>query len=291
MFQQRRQLFRRIAIVGTGFMGASLGLAIKKKGLAKEVVGIGHHETALREATDVGAIDEGTLDLMKGISGADFIVLATPVNAILETLDKMGKEFRRNVIVTDIGSTKSAVVDRAEKVLHHSVLFVGSHPLVGSEKKGPTYANAGLYESGTCVMTPTDKTNRLAKDKTKQFWNQLGLNVKMMGPQDHDEQMAYISHLPHLAAFALAKVLPDNSADLVTQGFKDTTRIAASDPQMWKDIALSNNKYILKSIDDMVKVLAGMRKAIVSADEEALTEIFKQAKSKRERMDHKNHGS
>lgn len=291
MFQQRRQLFRRIAIVGTGFMGASLGLAIKKKGLAKEVVGIGHHETSLREATDVGAIDEGTLDLMKGINSADFIVLAAPVNSILEILDRMGKEFRRNAIVTDLGSTKSAVVDRAEKVLHHSVLFVGSHPLVGSEKKGPTYASAGLYESGTCVMTPTDKTNRLAKDKTKQFWNQLGLNVKMMDPQEHDEQMAYISHLPHLAAFALAKIVPDNSTDLVTQGFKDTTRIAASDPQMWRDIALSNPKHILKSIDDMVKVLAGMRKAIVSHDQEALTEIFKQAKAKRERMDHKSHGS
>src|SRR2546429_62170 len=138
---QRKQLFRRVAIVGTGFMGASLGLAIKKKGLAKEIIGIGHHETSLREATDLGAIDEGTMDLLKGVNGADLIILATPVNTILEVLETLGKEFRRNVIVTDLGSTKSAIVDRAEKVLHHSVLFVGSHPLVGSEKKGPVNAN------------------------------------------------------------------------------------------------------------------------------------------------------
>ena len=291
MIFQRRQLFRRVAIVGTGYMGASLGLAIKKKGLAKEIIGIGHHETALREATDLGAIDESTMDLKKGINGADLIVLATPVNTILDTLDILGKDFRRNVIVTDIGSTKAAIVDRAEKVLHHSVLFVGSHPLVGSEKRGPAHANAALYEGGVCVMTPTDKTNRLAKDKTKHFWTQLGMTVKIMSPQEHDEQLAYVSHLPHLSAFALMKILPDNAVELATQGLKDTTRVAASDADVWRDIALSNHKYILKSLDEMVKVLAGMRKAIVSQDKEALAEIFKQAKTKRERMENKNHGS
>ena len=281
---QRRQLFRRVAIIGTGLMGASLGLAIKKKGLAKEIIGIGRHETSLRAATDVGAIDESTLDVRKGIHGADLIVLATPVNAILDILEGL-KDFRRNVIVTDLGSTKGTIVDRAEKVLHHSVLFVGSHPLVGSEKKGPTYANAALYEGGTCVMTPTDKTNRLAKEKIKHFWGQLGCTVKMMTPPEHDEALAYISHLPHLAAFALVKILPEHSAELATQGLKDTTRVAASDPQMWRDIALSNPKYVLKALDEAVKVLAGMRKSIVTRDHEALLDIFKQAKVKRERLD------
>lgn len=270
-------------------MGASLGLAIKKKGLAKEVIGIGRHETSLREATDVGALDESTMDLKKGLLGADLIVLAAPVNGILDVIDIMGKDFRRNVIVTDLGSTKSAIVDRAEKALHHSVLFVGSHPLVGSEKKGPTYANAALFEGGTCVMTPTDKTNRLAKDKTKQFWSMLGMNVKMMTPADHDESLAYISHLPHLTAFAMTKALPDQSYELVTQSLKDMTRIAASDPNVWRDIVLSNHKYVLKSLDDTVKVLAVMRKAIVTRDEDALLDVFKQAKTKRERMD-KSHG-
>src|SRR5208282_6316903 len=133
----RRELFRRVAIVGVGFMGASLGLAIKKKGLAREVIGIGRQETSLREATDLGAIDEGTLDFNKGIIGADLIVLATPVNTVLDIIEILGKENRRGCIITDLGSTKAAIVERAEKVLHHSLLFVGSHPLVGSEKKGP----------------------------------------------------------------------------------------------------------------------------------------------------------
>ena len=280
-----RQLFRRVAIVGVGLMGASLGLAIKKKGLSREVVGIGRHETSLREATDVGAINESFLDLKKGLNGADLIVLATPVHTILEILDFLGKEHRRGCIVTDLGSTKAAIVERAEKILHHSMLFVGSHPLVGSEKKGPTYANAALYENATCVMTPTDKTNRLAKEKIKHFWLQLGAHIKIMSPQEHDEALAYISHLPHLAVFGLMKAIPDQFLEYATQSLRDTTRIAASDAHVWRDIALSNSKNLLKSLDETVRVLSSIRKAIVSSDAQALDEIFKAAQAKRESIE------
>ena len=286
----RKELFRRVAIVGVGFMGASLGLAIKKKGLAREVVGIGRQEASLKVAKDMGAIDEGTIDFNKGITGADLIVLATPVNTVLDIIEILGKEHRRGCIITDLGSTKTLIVERAEKVLHHSLLFVGSHPLVGSEKKGAVNANALLYEGGSCVMTPTDKTNRLAKEKIKQFWSQLGSSVKMMTPQEHDQIFAYISHLPHLAAFAMMKATPDDYLEHATQGLKDTTRIAASDPQVWRDIALSNHKPILKALDEAVKVLAATRKAIVARDGDALTEIFKVARDKRDRLD-KAHAS
>ncbi len=286
----RKELFRRVAIIGVGFMGTSLGMAIKKKGLARSVVGIGRQETSLREAADLGAIDEGTMDFHKGLIGADLIVLATPVNTVLDIIERMGKEHRRGCIITDLGSTKAAIVERAEKVLHHALLFVGSHPLVGSEKKGPANANAQLYEGGVCVMTPTDKTNRLARDKIKQFWMQLGCTVKLMSPPEHDQVLAYISHLPHLAAFALMKSLPDNYLEHATQGLKDMTRIAASDPQVWKDIALTNHKPLLKALDEAVKVLSSMRKAIVSRDAETMTEIFKQAKDKRDRLE-KSHAA
>jgi len=281
----RRELFRRVAIVGVGFMGASLGLAIKKKGLARQIVGIGHHEESLKEAQKAGAIDEGTVDFNKGIMGADLIVLATPVNTILDYIEILGKEQRRGCIITDLGSTKNMIVDRAEKVLHHSLLFVGSHPLVGSEKKGPGAANAQLYEGAVCIMTPTDKTNRLAKEKIKQFWSQLGSSVKFMLPSEHDQALAHISHLPHLIAFALMKSMPDNLLEHATQGLKDSTRIAGSDPQVWKDIVLSNPKPVLKALDEAVKVLAAIRKAIVARDQEVLVDIFKQAKAKREGLD------
>lgn len=286
----RKQLFRRIAIVGVGFMGTSLGLAIKKKGLAQTVIGIGRHETSLREATDIGAIDESTLDLQKGIQNVDLIVLATPVNSIIDTLEIIGRTYKRGCIITDLGSTKASIVEKADKVLHHSVLFVGSHPLVGSEKKGPTYAAGNLYEGSVCLMTPTDKTNRLAKDKIKQFWSQLGVTVKTLSPQEHDEALAYVSHLPHLMAFALMKAVPDQMFDYAAGGLKDTTRIAASDPEVWRDIALSNNKPLLKALDEAVKNLSVIRKAIVTKDKDGLNDAFGQAKVKREKLD-KTHAS
>lgn len=285
MLFNRKELFRRVAIVGTGFMGASLGKAIKKKGLARCVVGIGHRGPSIQEAQKAGAIDEGTLDFHKGIVGADLIVLATPVNTILEFIEILGKEHRRGCIVTDIGSTKAMIVDRAQKVLPHSVLFVGSHPLVGSEKKGPASAQDALYEGGLVLMTPTDKTNRLARDKIKQFWTILGASVKFIPPVDHDQIIGYISHLPHVAAFALMEVIPDEYLPYATQGLKDTTRIAASDAAVWKDITLTNPKVILKALDETVKGLSQMRKAIVSRDEEALIDIFKRSKAKREALD------
>lgn len=286
----KKQLFRRVAIVGTGFMGASLGLAIKKKELAREIVGIGRHETSLREATDIGAITEGTLDIKKGVIGADLIILATPVNSILEILEFLGNDHKRPCIITDLGSTKAEIVERAEKVLHHTVLFVGSHPIVGSEKKGPTYANGQLFDGVPCIMTPTDKTNRLAKEKIKQFWTQLGCVVKTMSPVEHDQVLAYTSHLPHIMAFAMMKAIPESYLEHSAGGLKDSTRIAASDPEMWRDISLSNHKQILKGIDETVKALATIRKAIVTHDREGLTEAFKQGKVKREALD-KHHGS
>ncbi|MDE1919981.1 MAG: prephenate dehydrogenase [Candidatus Omnitrophica bacterium] len=280
----RKELFRKVAIVGVGLMGASLGLAVKKKGLAREVVGIGRQEASLKEAKALGAIDEGSLDFNKGTVGADLIVLATPVNTILDLIETLGREHRRGCIITDLGSTKSAVVERAEKVLPHSLLFVGSHPLVGSEKRGPGAANAQLYEGGVCVMTPTERTNRLAREKVKQFWTQLGSSVKIMSPEEHDQVLAHVSHLPHLMAFALMKAIPDNFLDCAPQGLKDATRIAASDPVVWRDIALTNHKPVLRALDEAVKVLASMRKAIVGRDAEALTDIFKTAKEKRRRL-------
>ena len=286
----RKQLFRRVAIVGTGFMGASLGLAIKKKGLAQTIIGIGRNEKSLKEAVAAGAIDESTTDVKKGVVNADLIILAAPVSGILETLDTLAAEHRRGCMITDLGSTKAIIVERAEKALHHSVLFVGSHPLVGSEKRGAINANSQLYEGSTCIMTPTDKTNRLAKEKMKQFWSQLGSNVKLMTPQEHDDALAYVSHLPHVVAFALMKAIPDNMMDVAATGLRDTTRIAGSDPLVWRDIALSNNKALLKALDEAVKNLSSIRKSIVTRDRDGLAEIFKQAKTKRELLE-KTHGN
>lgn len=285
----RKELFRKVSIVGVGLIGASIGMAIKKKSLAREIVGVARKDTTIDTAIKQGAIHSGTKDIKEGVKDADLIILATPVNAIIEAFPILNTHARRGCIVTDVGSSKALIVDQAHKHLHPSFLFVGSHPLAGSEKSGPQYGSAELFNNTTCLMTPTEKTNRLAKEKVKHFWSQLGANVRFMSPAEHDECLGYISHLPHVMAFALAKTIPDQYLSQATQSLRDTTRIAGSDPKMWNDICVSNTKNILKSLDDYVRVLCVLRKAIVDGDQQTLLETFSQAKAARERIEKNGH--
>lgn len=281
----RKELFRKVTIVGVGLIGASMALAMKKKNLAREIVGVARKDATIEAAIKMGAIQSGTKDIKEGVKDAELIILSAPVHAIIEAFPILNSHARRGAIVTDVGSTKGLVVDQAQKNLHASFLFVGSHPLAGSEKSGPQFGNADLFVNSTCIMTPTDKTNRLAKEKVKHLWSQLGANVKFMTPSEHDEILACISHLPHLMAYSLAKSIPEQYLSYATQSLRDTTRIAGSDVKMWNDICTSNNKNILKALDEYAKTLGGIRKAIVDGDQQALTEIFTQAKIARERID------
>ena len=281
----RKELFRKVTIVGVGLIGASMGMAVKKRSLAREIVGVARKDATLATAVKQGAIHSGTKDIKEGIRDADFIVLAAPVSSIIEAFPILNTNARRGAIITDVGSSKGLIVDQAQKNLHPSFLFVGSHPLAGSEKSGPAHANADLFEHSNCIMTPTERTNRLAKEKVKHFWSQLGANVRFMSPTEHDEILAYISHLPHLLAYALMNSIPEQFLAHATQGLRDTTRIAASDPKMWNDICVSNGKNILKSMDECAKALGAIRKAVVDADQQALMETFNQAKASRERIE------
>lgn len=285
----RKELFRKVTIVGVGLIGASIGMAMKKKTLAREIVGVARKDATIDAAIKQGAIHTGTKDIKEGVKDADMIILATPVNAIIESFAILNAHARKGAIVTDVGSSKGLIVDQAQKNLHPSFLFVGSHPLAGSEKSGPQFGSADLFNGTTCIMTPTDKTNRLAKDKVKHFWTLLGANVRFMSPSEHDDILAHISHLPHVMAFALAKTIPEQYFSYATQSLRDTTRIAASDPKMWNDICVSNTKNILKSLDEYTKVLGALRKAIVDGDQQTLLESFSQAKAARERIEKNGH--
>ncbi|MBF0569385.1 MAG: prephenate dehydrogenase/arogenate dehydrogenase family protein [Candidatus Omnitrophica bacterium] len=283
----RRTLFRKVAILGTGLIGGSIGLALRKQGIASEVVGLGRQEASLKLAVEMGAIDEGTTDIRKAIGGADMVILAAPVKVIAEQIKDISKNLRRGCIVTDVGSTKSLVVEAAQKYFPPHVLFVGSHPLTGSEKSGIASARLDFFKGGVCILTPTDKTNRLAKDKVKHFWELLGMQVRLMDPVKHDEVLAYVSHLPHLAAFGLIRAVPDEFLQHASSGFRDTTRIAASSSQMWSEICSANYRNVLKSLDEMIRNLSDIRKAIVEQDEQTLATYFTQAKAKREVLDKK----
>ncbi len=283
-------MFRKAVILGTGMLGGSVALALKKHNLATQVVGTSRQEASLKIAIDMKAIDEGTTDIRKAIQGADLVVLAAPVKVILEHIDDISKHLRRGCIVTDVGSTKAAIVEAAEKHFPPHVMFVGSHPMAGSEKSGMAQARADLFKDAVCIMTPNAKTNKMARDKVKQIWTIMGAQVKVMEPVLHDEVMSYVSHLPHMMAFALARSIPEDHFQYGAAGLKDSTRIAGSSAQMWADICSSNYRNVIKAIDESVKSLSDIRKAVVDRDEEALIQFFNQAKAKREILEKKIHG-
>ncbi len=256
-------------------------MAIKKHRLAHEVVGMSQHHASLVHALKHHAIDKAFNDVKKAVQNADLVVLSTPVNTIMSLLPSISRFLKRGCIVTDVGSTKVSIVETAEK-LFNSAYFVGSHPMAGSDKKGSVYAIPDLFNHSLCIMTPTERTNKAAEEKVKIFWTRLGANVKVLSPMEHDKILAYISHLPHLIAYALIGMIPQEYLEYSAQGLKDTTRIAASSPQMWNDICMANSKNIIKSLDEMVKSLSVLRKQIVTRDEQNLVENFKKAKTKRD---------
>jgi len=277
-------MFRKVTIVGVGLMGGSIGLAIKKYGLAKEVVGLSHRQSSLMQAIKMKAIDSGLVDVPKAIRNADFVILAAPVESIIQLFATINPYLKRGCIVTDVGSSKGEIVDAAEKILTVPNFFVGSHPLIGSEKKGVNHSNAELFEKSQCLMTPTDKTNTVAKEKVKQFWTKIGAQVGFIPAEEHDQILASVSHLPHLIAYGLIETIPQEYLKYAPQSLIETTRIASSSPQLWNDICLSNSKNVVKSLDDLVKGLAQLRKAIVSQDQKKLMEYFSSAKGKRDSL-------
>jgi len=278
----RKEMFNKVAILGVGLIGGSMGLALKKRGLARKVVGVTSTEESIRQAKAMGAIDEGTHDVKVAVSGADFVILAAPVHVIISHLDTINKVLKRNALVTDVGSSKLAIVNKAQDVLGSSALFVGSHPMAGSEKRGVESAYEGLFEQSMCIMTPTDLTNKVAIEKVKHIWEELGAQVHLMLPSEHDEALAYISHLPHVIAYALMSSIPEPFLKFGSTGLKDTTRIASSSPKMWNDICLSNQRNVLKSMDQFIENMAKIRQNLLDKDEHLLTDQFTKAKQKRD---------
>lgn len=284
MMLLRSYLFKRVAIVGVGLMGGSLGMAIKKHKLAREVIGLSHRQAALDEAVKIGAIDTPCLDVKKAIGNADLVILATPVDSIIKLFSTINPYLKRGCLVTDVGSAKAKIVEDAEKLLSTFPMFIGSHPLAGSEKKGVANAADNLFEGAVCILTPTEKTSQVARQKVKLFWTKLGMEVKLLSPEEHDKALAYVSHLPHLIAYGLISAIPTEFFGLASQGLRDTSRVAGSSPKMWSDICLSNSKNILNALDQCVEYLSQFRKAIVSHDQKSLLQLFTHAQEKRNKL-------
>ena len=285
MISIRRELFRKVTIIGVGLIGGSLGMALKKHRLAREVVGVSQKQASLTAALKMNAIDQAYHEPARAVPNSDLVVLATPVSIITNMLTTIGPHLNRNCIITDVGSTKSTIVNFAQDHLPNSVFFVGSHPLTGSEKTGVQFGSADLFQGALCLMTPGEKTNRPACDRIKRLWSVIGMQVKYMSPEEHDKMLAYVSHVPHVLAYALMQAIPSSSLEYAAQGLRDTTRIAASSPQMWTDICLNNQKNIIQGLDDLAKNLSQLRKSINTGDQKTLFNYFKDAKAKRDNLD------
>jgi prephenate dehydrogenase len=274
-------IFRRVTIVGVGLMGGSLGMALKKHRLVKEVVGLSPKRESLDQAVKSGAIDVGETDVARAVKNSDLVILATPVDSIIKLMKSVDPFLKRGCFVTDIGSTKVQILEAAEKLLSQPGFFVGAHPLVGSEKNGVENASADLFEKSTCMITPTAQTHQAALRKVQQMWAKIGASVKTMDPRVHDEVLGYVSHMPHVLAFGLVSAIPETYFENSPQSLKDLTRIASSSPQMWNDICLSNSRNVVKSIDQLVKEMSILRLAIVQKDSQKLMDYFTRAREKR----------
>ncbi len=275
------RLFNKVAIIGVGLIGGSIGLGIKKKKLARHVIGISRHKKTINLAIRRGAIDRGYLDISE-ISKADLVILATPVNSIIKIGVRISSLVRPDALVTDTGSTKKLVVRELENALPN---FIGAHPLSGSEKQGVINADADLFCGSVCVLTPTAKTSKAALSKIKRFWIELEARVVYLSPARHDKLISYVSHLPHIIAFSLIQSVPRNSLYLASSGLKDSTRIAASPDALWKDILLTNSENILNALKEFSTSLSHIKSAIMHKDARALEKFLRQARLKRKELE------
>jgi len=276
--------YENVAIVGVGLIGGSIGLSLRKRGLAERVVGIGRRQESLRIARRIGAVTATTTDLAKGVAEAELVVVCTPVGLIVDHVRRMAKCCRPGTLITDAGSTKRTLSDALDAGLDNDCRFLGSHPLAGSEKTGPAHASADLFEGRVAIITPTRNTRAEDYDALEVFWSQLGSLVMQMSPEEHDQALALTSHLPHLVASALALLVPENCFRLTGSGFLDTTRIAAGDPELWTQIFTANRQNVLAAVRRCEASLMELTEALRSDSPDRLRELLALAKSHRDAL-------
>jgi prephenate dehydrogenase len=239
---------RTLAIVGVGLIGGSIALAARARGVAQRIVGFGPNGHRLERPRPKGMIDEWHGQLPDAVRGADAVVVCTQVDLIANQVAQIAACARPGTLITDVGSTKAVIVKDVIGQVQPGTCFVGGHPLAGSEKSGPHYADAKLFEGRLVILTPDEHFDPTAVVRATTFWEALGARVKYMSPEEHDLAVAVTSHLPHLVAAALASMLPPNLRDLAASGFRDTTRIAAGDPALWQAIMDQNRGQLAQAL-------------------------------------------
>ncbi len=280
--------FDKITIIGVGLIGGSFAKGLKKAGLVEEVVGFGRSQSNLKKAVDLEVIDRFTDDIADAVSGSELVFLAVPLGVMADSFEAIKPHLAKNAIVTDAGSSKSSVVLSAQQALAEKFsCFVPGHPIAGKEQSGVEAADEALYVNHRVILTPIEQTNQTALTIVEEIWSLLGANVEQMAPQQHDEIFAATSHLPHLLAFGLVEMLHEhpelgNVFHYTAGGFKDFTRIASSDAEMWRDIAVYNSDAIVKWLKNYGVAIQQLAELVENKDAEALYNLFSEAKQARD---------
>ena len=280
-------MFEQLGLIGCGLMGGSFALALKRAGLVKRVVGYSKSPSTTERARQLGIIDVEAPSALLAVSGADIVLLAVPVSATEATFKAIRHLVNPNTLIMDVGSTKRDVVDAARRVLRdHVGCFVPAHPIAGREVSGVEHADADLYSGKQVILTPIERTFTVQLQKAVDVWTALGCDVVKMSPQAHDAAYAAVSHLPHLIAFALINSISGQAQGkdhlaLAGSGFRDFTRIAASDPKMWRDILIANKEELLEQSRIFQASLNALEKLIANADGDGLEAQIDQASQTR----------
>lgn len=278
----------KLVVIGVGLIGGSLALALRRAGLVHHVTGVGRSRENLEAAQSLGIVDDWTLDAAEAVGDADVVLLAVPMGAYEAVLADIDGALPDHAIVTDAGSTKQHALHAARKCLSDPSRFVPAHPLAGTEKSGAEAAFAELFDGRLCILTPDAATDGQAVARVEALWQAAGATVLSMPAARHDELLAAVSHLPHLAAFALVNAVRRSAGKgedpfrFAAGGFRDFTRIASSSPQMWRDIALANRAPLLAKLDALQAELGDMRRMLEAADGEGLLAAFSEAKAARD---------
>jgi len=276
-------MFEQLGLIGCGLMGGSFAMAMKRAGLVKRVVGYSKSPSTTERARQMGVIDVEAPSALLAVSGADVVLLAVPVAATEATFKAIRHLVTANMLVMDVGSTKRDVVDAARRVLRdHVGSFVPSHPIAGKEVSGVEHADPDLYQGRQVILTPVDKTQPAHLKRAQELWEALGCQVQQMTPESHDAAFAAVSHLPHLLAFALMHGIVHQPQGkeflgLGGPGFKDFTRIAASDPKMWRDVLLANRLELVEQAKIFQRSLANMLQMAEEGNGEKLEEMIAEA--------------
>ena len=283
--------FKKVCIIGLGLIGGSIGLAMKRSKISNQIIGFAKSNSTLKRAIELGLVDKVKDNLEDAVNDCDLIILATPLSTFKKLVEEMSPFLKKDCIITDTGSAKLSVIEDLRGILPNNVEFIPGHPIAGTEESGPDAGFAELFDNRWCILTPTEENSSNAIDLIKEFWESIGSKVEIMDPLHHDKVLAITSHILHLIAFNivgtannLANVTEKEVVKYSAGGFRDFTRIAASDPKMWSDIFTYNSEAVLEMLELFSNDLAKLKAAVIKKDSDLLFSNFEKTREVRKNI-------